>query len=262
MAEIHPTAVVEPQAELGADVVVGPHAVIENGAKVGDRCVLEYGAAVRRWTELGADNRLLPGAVLGGAPQHLAYQGEETHLRVGHGNVFGEYVTIHRASRPDSVTVIGDGNYFMAYSHVGHDCQVGNGVVMTNYAGLAGHCIIEDHALIAAYAGTHQGVRVGTMAMLGGGALCGQDVLPYLIVQGIPAQPRGLNVIGMQRRGVSDEVRRAMHQIYQILFMQRLSLPNAVARIRHEVPDLPEVRHVLAFIEASKRGIARRKTSD
>jgi len=258
--EIHPTAVVEPAARLGENVVVGPHCFVEAGATIGDRCVLEFGAAVRRWTELGADNRLLPGAVLGGDPQHLAYQGEETHLRVGAHNFFGEYVTIHRASGPDSVTVIGDHNYFMAYSHVGHDCQVGNRVIMTNHAGLAGHCVIEDDVLIGGYAGTHQGVRVGAGAMLGGGALCGQDVVPYIIVQGAPAQPRGLNVIGMQRRGMPENVRAALHKMYQILFLQRLALPSALEKIRREVPDLPEIRHVLSFIESSKRGIARRKS--
>ncbi len=262
MVEIHPTATVDPRAELGDGVVVGPHAAVEAGAQIGDRCVLEYGAIVRRWTTIGSGNRLLPGAVLGGDPQHLAYRGAETHLRVGRDNIFGEYVTIHRASEPDLLTQIGDENYFMAYAHVGHDCRVGNSVVLTNHAGLAGHCEVEDFALIGGYAGAHQGVRVGTMAMLGGGALAGQDVIPYLIVQGAPARPRGLNVIGMQRRGVSEEARNALQQLYRILFLQRLSLPNALEKIRRDVADLPEVRHVLTFIAASKRGIARRKSGE
>ena len=259
MTKIHPLAVVDTAAELSEDVEIGPYCLVEAGARIGPRTVLQSHAIVRRWTEIGADNMLLPGAILGGDPQHLAYRGERTWLRVGHHNFFGEYTTMHRGSQPENETVIGDHNYFMAYSHVGHDCRVGNYVVMTNYAGLAGHCQVEDRVLIAAYAGAHQGVRVGTMAMLGAGGLCGQDVMPYIIVQGTPAGPKGLNIIGLQRNGVSPEAQDALHRAYRILFLSKLTLPNAVQRIREQVPDLPEIRLWLAFIERSERGITRRK---
>ncbi len=261
MRNIHPTAIVDPAAELGEDVDIGPFCVVERDVRIGDRTVLQARSMVRRWTELGADNKLLPGAVLGGDPQHLAYKGERTDLRIGAGNWFGEHVTMHRASKPESATVIGDNNYFMAYAHVGHDCHLGDRIVMTNYSGLAGHCVIEDRALLAAYSGAHQGVRVGRMAMLGAGGLVGQDVLPYLVVQGTPAGPRGLNTIGMQRNGVPAETRRVLQEAYRILFMLKLSLPNAVAKLQAELPDLPELRHWLEFIAQSKRGIARRRTS-
>jgi len=259
VVKVHPTAFVDPTAELGEDVVIGPQCVVEYNAKIGDRSVLQYRAMVRRWTELGANNTLLPGAILGGDPQHLAYRDEETWLRVGDGNWFGEYVTIHRGSNPGSDTVIGNFNFFMAYSHVGHDCHIGNSVVMTNYSGLAGHSTIEDSVLIAGYAGTHQHVRVGTMAMLGGGALCGQDVAPYMIVTGVPAQPRGLNTVGLQRNGVSEQARQALNEAYKILFLQQRNLESALAEIRAKLPDLPEIQHLLSFIEQSERGIARRK---
>jgi len=210
MAKIHPTAIVDPGAELGLDVEVGPFCVVEGETVIGDRTVIEARSMVRRWTTLGTDNLLLPGAVLGGDPQHLDYRGQRTALRIGHHNRFGEYVTIHRASREDSLTEVGDHNYLMGYCHIGHDCRVGNHVVMTNYAGLAGFGVVEDWVLLAAFSGKHQGVRIGTMAMLGAGALAGEVVSPYLIVQGVPARPRGLNTIGMQRRGVSAEARQAL----------------------------------------------------
>lgn len=259
MTRIHPTAIVDPTADLGEDVEIGPFCIVESETVIGARTVLQARSLVHRWTTLGADNTVLPGAVLGGDPQHLDYKGEKTELRIGDGNWIGEYVTIHRASNPSLTTMVGDRNYFMAYSHIGHDCHVGNRVIMTNYAGLAGHCTVEDRALLAAFSGAHQGVRIGTMAMLGGGALAGQDIVPFAIVQGIPARPRGLNVIGMQRNGISAEAREALHDVYRILFLLKLSLPNALEKIRAEVPSLAEVRHVLEFIAGSKRGIARRK---
>jgi UDP-N-acetylglucosamine acyltransferase len=259
VTRIHPTAIVDPAAELGDDVEIGPFCVVEADTVIGARTVLQARAMVRRWTTLGADNVLMPGAVLGGDPQHLAYRGERTELRVGDHNWIGEYVTLHRASHPESITAIGGHNYFMAYSHVGHDCRVGDHIVMTNYAGLAGHCTVEDRVLLAAFSGAHQGVTLGTMAMLGAGALAGQDIVPYVIVQGVPARPRGLNVIGMQRNGVSAEARAALHEAYRLLFSTRLSLPNAVAKVRADVPDGPEVRRLLDFIARSQRGIARRK---
>lgn len=258
MVKIHPTAIVDPGAELGEDVEIGPFCIVEDQTALGARTVLQARSMVRRWTSLGTDNLLLPGVVLGGDPQHLDYRGQRTDLRIGNRNRFGEYVTIHRASREDSVTVVGDDNYLMGYCHIGHDCRVGNRIVMTNYAGLAGWGTVEDCVLMAAFSGTHQGVRVGTMAMLGAGALAGQDVAPYVIVQGVPARPRGLNAIGMQRRGVGEEARRALKMAYRFLFQMHLSLPSALEKIRDEVPDLSEIRHLLEFIEHSKRGLARR----
>lgn len=262
MAKIHPTAFVDPTAELGENVVIGPHCAVEYCAKIGDQTVLQYGAIVHRWTELGCNNTLLPGAILGGDPQHFSYRGEETWLRIGDGNYFGEYVTVHRGSESGSETVIGNRNYFMAYSHVGHDCRLGDSIVLTNHAGVGGHCDIQDNALLGGYSGAHQFVRVGRMAMLSGGSLCGQDVIPYVIVQGAPAQPRGLNIVGMQRNGVSAEAREALHQVYKLLFLHRLTLPDAVEKIRNEVKMLPEIEYVLEFIAQSKRGIARRKASE
>lgn len=261
MAKIHTMAIVDSKARLGERVEIGPYCVVEGETEIGEGTVLEARAMVRRWTKLGENNVLKPGVILGGEPQHLAYRGEHTELIIGNDNWFGEYVTIHRGTPPDGKTVIGSHNYLMAYSHIGHDCRVGNHVIMTNYAGLAGHCHVEDHALFAAYSGVHQGVRVGTMAMLGAGALVGQDVVPYVIVQGIPGRPRGLNTVGMTRNGVSESVREAVKKAYRILFLERLSLPNAIERIRKEVPPHPEIEHLLEFVQHSARGIARRKES-
>ncbi|MDP8222027.1 MAG: acyl-ACP--UDP-N-acetylglucosamine O-acyltransferase [Candidatus Lernaella stagnicola] len=259
VALIHPTAIIDPKAELGEGVQVGPFCVIEADTVVGAGSRLESHAVIRRWTTVGQNNVVKAGTVLGGDPQHLSYRGEKTELVIGNDNWFGEYATMHRATSPDTPTRIGDHNYFMAYSHVGHDCRVGNHVVLTNCAGLAGHCHIEDRVLLGGYSGAHQGVRIGTMAMLGGGALTGRDVCPYLVMQGAPAQPRGLNIIGMQRNGVDKAARRALQQMYRIIFLLPLSLPNAIDKVCAEVPLVPEVERFLDFIAASERGIARRK---
>lgn len=256
MATIHPTAIVHPQAELGENVEIGPFCVVEEGAVIGEGTVLKAHVVVHHWTILGRNNRVLPGAILGGDAQDFKYNGEQTWLRIGDGNMIGEHVTLHRSSKPGSETTIGDKNYFMGYTHIGHDCRIGNQVVMTNYAGLAGHCQVDDGAIIAAYAGTHQGVRVGTLAMLGAGALCSQDITPFTTAIGIPARPIGLNSIGMQRAGISDEHRQAVQQAFHILNMRRLNVENAVEKIKAEVPDIPAIRIFLAFIEGSERGIA------
>jgi UDP-N-acetylglucosamine acyltransferase len=259
VTQIHPTAIIDPAAVLGEDVQIGPFCIVEADTEIGAGTVLESHVVVRRWTKLGENNLLKAGAILGGDPQHLAYRGERTELVIGDTNWFGEHATMHRASTPEDITTIGNNNYFMAYSHVGHDCRVGNYVVMTNCAGLAGHCTVEDRAILGGYSGVHQGVRVGRLAMLGGGALVGQDVAPFLIIQGMPGRPRGLNLVGLQRNGVDQAARKSLQKAYSILFLPGLSLPNAVAKVRAEVTMTPELEQQLAFIEASQRGITRRK---
>jgi len=256
VTSIHPSAVVHPQTKLGENVTIGPFCYVEEDVTIGDGTVLQSNVVVHHWTILGRNNQVMSGAVIGGDPQDFKYKGDETWLRIGDGNMIGEYVTLHRGSKPGSETTIGNKNFFMGYTHVAHDCQIGNQVVMTNFSGFAGHCHVDDGAIIAGYAATHQGVRVGTLAMLGAGALCAQDITPFTTVIGVPARPIGLNTIGLQRAGIPDEQRQALQQAFQILNTRQLNVENAVEAIKAEVPDTPAIQIFLAFIADSKRGIA------
>lgn len=254
--EIHTTAVVDADSRLGVDVRVGPFAVIEAGAVVGDRTRIGAGAVVKSGVTLGADNVVKEHAVLGGDPQHLAYRGEETFLAIGDRNVIGEFVSMHRAFKPGEATRIGNDDYFMSYSHVGHDCVVGDRCVFTNYTALAGHCVVEDRAILAGYVGIHQFVRIGTMCMIGGDSKMNKDAAPYMLYLGVPARPIAVNLVGLKRNGVSEEGRSALRKAFKILFRSELNLPEALRRLRDEVEATPEIEHLIAFIESSPRGVA------
>jgi UDP-N-acetylglucosamine acyltransferase len=257
MSRVHPTAIVDPGAVLGADVEVGPFAIVDAGAVVGDRTKIGPRVHLHGVCRIGADNEIRDGAVLGGMPQSVGFDRSDTFLHVGDGNVIGEYVTWHRATHPGGATRVGSGGFFMSYSHLGHDCVVGDRVVMTSFAGCSGHCEIEDAAILSGQAGVHQFVRIGTLAFLGANAGINQDLLPYMMAQGHPARLIGPNLVGMRRAGLSSPVRDAVKRAYKILCHAGLALPAAVARIRGEVPASPEIDHLLAFIEASQRGILR-----
>ena len=252
---IHQTAVIDPEAQLGRDVTVGPFAIVEKETVIGDGCILEARSHVKRWTSLGSGNRLCEGAILGGTPQHLGYKGEETWLRIGDNNYFGEYCTIHRGSTITGKTVVGSDNYFMGYTHAGHDCRIGNRCVMTAYSGLAGHTILEDRVIMGAYAGTHQFVRIGTMCMAGAGSLIGMDLVPYMIYQGYPAKPMSVNLVGLRRNDVPEPTRNLIRRVFRILFRSDRPLAEKIEQVR-ALGDVPEVRRVIEFIEKSERGIA------
>jgi UDP-N-acetylglucosamine acyltransferase len=254
--QIDPTASVHPGAKIGERVIIGPRAVIEDETRIGDRCRIGVGAVIKKWTDLGADNLIKEYAVLGGDPQHTAYKGEPTGLRVGSGNMIGEFVTFHRAYMKDASTVIGDKNYFMAYTHVGHDCVVGDHCVMTNYAALAGHTEIEDRVLLAGYAATHQFTRVGTLAMLAGDTKISKDAVPYMMYLGAPGRAVSVNIIGMRRNGVPEHSRTLVRHAFRILFRSDLSVTDAVKKIREEMEPVPEILRIIEFIDATKRGIA------
>ena len=250
---IHNTAIVDPDAEIADDVTIGPFAIVETGTVIGPGCTLSARSHVKRWTRLGARNLLLEGVVLGGAPQHLSYKGEETWLEIGDDNYLGEYVTVHRGTTHSGKTVIGNGNYIMGYSHVGHDCRIGSDCVLTNYAGLAGHCLLEDKVILGAYAGLHQFTRVGTMAMVGAGAKVGQDVVPYVIAQGYPARPKMVNLVGLQRNDVPEATRNLIRRMFRIIFQSGMAVPQILENLQ-ALGDDPAVLHMIEFIQGSERG--------
>lgn len=254
---IHPTAVVSPQAHLGEEVEVGPYAVIGPEVSLGGVTRVAAHTVIEGWTSVGEGCTIGPCAMIGLPPQDVGYRGERSYVRIGNGNVIREYVTIHRACGEEEVTWIGDGAYFMTYSHVAHNCRVGDGAILTNYAALSGHAEVEEKAILSGYVGVHQFVRIGTLALVGAHAAIRKDVLPYTIVEGHPPRFRGPNTIGLRRHGVSAEARSAIKAALRLLLRSNLTVGEAVGRIRQEVAPGPEVDHLVEFAERSERGVNR-----
>lgn len=260
---IHPTAVVLPGATVAPDVQIGPFAVI------GDGVVLEAGvrvgphAVLTGPTRVGARTRIHAHAALGGDPQDLKYAGETTSLEIGPDNTFREFTTASRGTiQGGGVTRIGAGNLFMAYSHVAHDCVVGDGVVLANSVALAGHVEVGDKAVLSGLVAVHQYARIGRCAMVGGGGMVAQDVPPFMIAQGDRARLFGLNIVGLRRAGLPADTIAALKRAYRELFGQGLPLRIAMEHAREHFVDVPEVTELLAFIEASNRGICRAAGND
>jgi UDP-N-acetylglucosamine acyltransferase len=245
--------VVDKSAEIGADVEIGPFAYVGDGVVIGDRCVLEPHAVLQGPMVIGAGCRVCSGAVLGGDPQVKGKEGPFGGLRIGAGNVFRECSTVHRSMFPDKETDIGDGCYFMAGAHAGHDCLLGDNVIITNQSMLAGHVTVGDGVYLSGLCGVHQFCRIGELAMMAGGSIITQDLPPYCISVGSrPARLGGLNAVGMRRAGVTSEARKALKAAYRILFRSEDPLPERLARVDS---DQPEVRRLVEFVKASERGV-------
>lgn len=255
---IHSTAIIHPGARLGEGVAIGPYAVIGEEVVIGDGTTVGPHAVIEGWTEIGRDNRIFQFASVGAIPQDLKYHGERTCLRLGDRNTVREFVTLHLGTEAGGgETVIGNDNLFMAYAHVAHDCRVGNRVILANGATLAGHVTVDDFAILGGLSAVHQFARVGKHAMISGGAMVTQDIPPFTIAQGDRAKAVGLNLIGMQRRGFSEETIRGLKKAYKLVFRSGLRLEAALQRIADEIDDDPEVRAFADFIRTSERGIAR-----
>jgi len=255
---IHPTAIIQPGAEIDSDVEIGPYAVIGPRVRIGRGTKVGPHAVIDGWTEIGAGNQIFHCAAVGGVPQDLKYKGEETWLRIGDNNIIREFATL----QPGTVTgigetVIGDHNLFMAYCHVAHDCIVGNRVIMANGSTLAGHVVVEDYSILGGLSAVHQYTRVGESAMLSGGAMVGQDVLPYTVASGNRATSAGLNLVGLKRRGFSAPLISSLKKAYKIMVRSGLRLEVAIQRIREELPPSPEIAHIIEFAQKSERGICR-----
>ena len=253
--EIHPTAIVDPGAELGQGVNVGPWSVIGPRVMVGDGTRVGSHVLIERDTTVGADCHLHQGAVLGTDPQDLKFRGEETVLIVGDRTVVREYATLNRGTADLRQTVVGDDCLLMAYSHIAHDCQVGNNVVIANAVNMGGHVFIEDWAIVGGLTAIHQFVRIGAHAFVGGASRTSQDVPPYTKAAGSPCKLYGLNSVGLDRRGFSSEVRQALKKAYRTVFQASLPLTQGLERAETEAEDFPEVRHFLSFIRTSERGV-------
>lgn len=254
---IHPSAVVHPDAQIGSNCHIGPFCVIGAHVTLGPDCRLHSHVVIDGHTTLGASNELFPFAAIGLKTQDLKWKGGVTRTVIGDHNVFRENSTVHSATNDGDATVIGSHNHFLAYTHIAHDCRVGNHIVMSNVGTLAGHVIVEDHAIIGGLAAVHQFCRIGRMAILGGCAKVVQDVPPFMLADGNPAETKALNKVGLERNGVSEEAQAALKKAFKILFREGLTVSNALAKIEKEVPALPEVQHLVAFVKASERGISK-----
>jgi UDP-N-acetylglucosamine acyltransferase len=257
---IHPSAIIHEGAQLADGVEVGPYVVIGNHVTIGKGTNIGPHTVIGDWTEIGENNQIYHLASVGPASQDLKYRGEECWTRIGNSNIIREFATIHRGTVTGTgETVIGNGNLFMAYSHVAHDCRIGNSVVMANAATLAGHVTLEDNVILGGLVAVHQFTTIGAHAMVGGGTLVGLDIPPYMIatLSKRDAKLRGLNLVGLKRRGFSEDTIAKLKKAYRALFMADLKLPDAIARVRAEITDSPEVDYLLAFIERSERGICR-----
>ena len=254
---LHPTAVIDPGAELGRDVGVGPYAVIGAHVRVGAGTTIGAHAIVDGYTTLGEKCRVFPGAAVGLEPQDLKFAGERTYLRIGDRTVIREFATLNVATSPEEATVVGTDCLLMAYSHVAHNCTVGNHVIMANSANLAGHVVVEDYVTVGGVTAVHQFARMGCHSFIGGGSRIPQDVAPYTLVAGNPVRLAGLNLIGLKRRGFDAETLEALELAFRFVFRSKLLVGDALAMARDQVPQLPEVVRFLDFVEQSRRGITR-----
>lgn len=256
MAQIHPTAIVDKVAELGEGVTVGPYSIIQGRVVIGHDTHIGSHVVIKEFTTIGNKCRIFQFAVLGEIPQDLKFQGEESQLIIGDGNTIREFATMHRGTAGGGgITRVGHGNLFMAYTHVAHDCQVGNGVVMSNAATLAGHIIVEDYAILGGLSAVHQFCRIGRFAFVGGCSAVHRDVPPFAMAVGNRAKLVGLNLVGLKRHGVGDAALQSLKRAYELLFLSDLNQKEALGRIKEESPLSPEIQHLLDFLESSERGL-------
>jgi UDP-N-acetylglucosamine acyltransferase len=255
---IHPTAIISPDATLAEGVEVGPYSMIGPDCHIGKNTSIGSHVVIESHADIGEGCRISQFASIGGAPQDLKYRGEATRVVIGNFNTIREYVTINRATIADiGVTLIGDHNLLMAYCHVAHNCRLENHIVMANAANLAGHIHVEDFAIIGGLSGIHQFTRIGAHCIIGGASAVTKDVPPFVMASGNYAKLFGLNMIGLKRRGFTDETIQALKSAYRIVFRSSLLLSAAIKKVEQEVEDLPEVRQFLTFIRESKRGLCR-----
>jgi len=252
---IHPTALIDPTAELGTGVSVGPYAIIGPQVTVGDRCRIGPRATLQQNVRLAEDVLIGDGSILGGDPQDLKYNGEETWVEVGQGTIIREFSTINRGTAATSKTTVGARCFIMTYVHLAHDCHVGDDVVIANATQCAGHVTIHDRAILSGLNGVHQFVTIGTYSFVGGGSRVNQDIPPYVKAVGNPMELYGLNSLGLQRAGFSGETVAALKRAYRLFFNSDLNLSQALERARTDLPAFPEVERFLAFVESSERGV-------
>lgn len=258
--KIHPTSVLSPDVEVGPDVEIGPYCLIQGKVKIGRGTFVEGHCTVgcrSSVLEIGENNHICPGAVIGGPPQDISYRGEPTRLVIGDNNVFREFCTVNIAtSKGAGVTTVGHNGYFMAYTHIGHDCRIGDNVIMANDTHLGGHCDIEDNVVIGGICAFNQYTNVGRNAFIAGGSVVNKDILPFSRAQGSYAIVRATNKVGLLRKGFSKDEVDNIHKAIRIIIMGSKTIEEGLERIRQECAPGPYIDYLVNFVKASKRGIA------
>jgi UDP-N-acetylglucosamine acyltransferase len=252
---IHPSAIVHPDAVLGEGVEIGPWAMIAGTVKIGARTKVGPRVTIEGHTILGEDNEIFTGAVVGSLTQDKKADGGVSYLRIGDRNTIREYATLNPGTLNGTETVIGNDNLFMAYAHVAHDCTIHNGATLANNATLAGHVIVEDKAIIGGLSAAHQFVRIGKLSIIGGCSKVVQDIPPFMMVDGHPAQAFGINSVGLDRAGFSKEDKSAIKKAFKIIFKSGLILKNVIKQLQQEIPSNPSIQTIIDFLEKSERGI-------
>lgn len=255
---IHPTAIISPDAHLAEDVDIGPYSIIGHHVTVGAGTQIKGHVVIDPYTEIGRNCRIFQYAAVGAPPQAVKFQDEETWVKIGDNCVVREFVTIHRGTKDGGgLTQIGEGCLLMNYTHIAHDCKVGRNVVMSNNATLAGHITVDDHAILGGLVAIHQFVRVGEYAFVGGKSVVVKDIPPYMLASGDRATLHGLNKVGLQRHGFSPTAISQLKRAYRLIFRFGLTLNEALRRVEAEVEPVPEIKHLIAFIRSTERGITR-----
>jgi UDP-N-acetylglucosamine acyltransferase len=252
---IHPSALIDPSAQVGQDVEVGPFAIIGPNTVLGDGCRIAPRATLERNVRLGQGVQVGSGSVLGGAPQDLKYRGEETWVEIGDGSIVREYTTINRGTVASGKTSVGKNSFIMTYVHLAHDCHVGDGVIIANGTQFAGHVTVHDHAVISGLVAVHQFGTIGSYAFVGGMTRCNQDIPPYVKAVGNPVELYGLNTVGLQRHGFSSDTITALKRAYRLFFNSDLNLGQAAERARVDLPQIPEVERFVEFVTSAHRGV-------
>jgi UDP-N-acetylglucosamine acyltransferase len=256
-AQIHPTAIVDPRAEIGPGTIVGPYCIIAANVVLGTDCRLQQHVTLAGPMTAGARNKFYAYSSIGQQTQDLKYQGEPTYLEIGDDNTFREFVTVNRSTTASGKTRIGHGGNYLAYSHIGHDCQVGDAVVFSNNGTLAGHVQVGDHAIMGGLTAVHQFCRLGRYAITGGCSKIVQDVPPFMIADGNPAKVRGINIVGLERNGFSAETIKTIKEAFRLIYRSKFNTRQAVEAIQQELPASAEIRQIIEFIQSSERGIIR-----
>ncbi len=257
-SNLHPTALIDPRARLGTDIQVGAYAVIGAEVELGDGCRVGHHATLDGPSKIGPGNEFFPYAAIGFKTQDLKYKGEPTFLEIGEGNTFREFSTVHRGTAPGEKTIIGDHNLFLAYTHVAHNCVVGNHTIFSNNATLAGHVTVGDYAVISGLSAVHQFCRIGEHSIIGGCTKIVQDVPPYLIADGNPANLRGVNHVGLERRGFAEADIKALRRAYRLLADKTLNFSQAVEKIEASADAANvQVKTLVNFLKTTQRGVIR-----
>ncbi len=254
---IHPTAVVDPKSEIGSGTTVGPYCVIGPDVVVGENCWLQHHVTLQGPMRAGAGNKFYAYCSIGQQTQDLKYGGEPTYLEIGDENTFREFVTVNRSTKSDGKTKIGSRGNFLAYSHIGHDCTVGNEVVFSNNGTLAGHVQVGDNAVMGGLTAVHQFCRIGRFAITGGCSKIVQDVPPFMIADGNPAEIRGVNLVGLERKNFTADRVKPIKEAFRLIYRSKYNTAQALEAIGKELPQNDEIREIVEFIQTSERGIIR-----